>query len=169
MWLGRNWSGHRKALLLCKLLLPKILPFVIIIHPSIIILSIIIICCHQYQRHHCSPRCCYDIPPDQNKKAPIVSIKEFTPKMFSVSMLEQPTQIAIFWLRTLIWIVDNLLSWSSIIEIDLSVWPHHSVCSQFGLILSLSPPGLMPMLMTWGGLGDPHHPPSPGFVLISRN
>ena len=36
-------GGHRKGLLLCKLLLPKILPFVIIIHPSIIILPMIII------------------------------------------------------------------------------------------------------------------------------
>ena len=70
-------GGHRKGLLLCKLLLPKILPFVIIIHPSIIILPNAHYFCHnyqahQYRRHHC--RCGRNIPPDQNKKARIVSI-----------------------------------------------------------------------------------------------
>ena len=50
-------------------------------------------------------------------------------------MLEQPTQKGHVLTKNID--LNNLI----IIEIDLSVWPHPSVCSQFGLILRLRPTG----------------------------
>ena len=94
MWLGRNWlGGHRKGLLLCKLLLPKIRPFVIIIHPSIIIIMFFFII---GLISFCGNIAAYHIISHQTglRKLTYILHTKFTPNMFSVFMLEEPTQKA---------------------------------------------------------------------------